>query len=83
MEGRSAEAAKEIKSLIGTSVERVEHGTALVDQADETMTEVVNSIKRVTDIMGEINTGELVETVAVFKPAPSPSSTSAAPRLRS
>ena len=53
--GRSAEAAKEIKSLIGASVERVEQGTALVDQAGETMTEVVSSIKRVTDIMGEIS----------------------------
>ena len=53
--GRSAEAAKEIKALIGASVERVEHGTALVDQAGSTMTEVVDSIKRVTDIMGEIS----------------------------
>ncbi|WP_029707339.1 methyl-accepting chemotaxis protein, partial [Rhodoferax saidenbachensis] len=53
--GRSAEAAKEIKSLIGASVERVEQGTALVDQAGTTMTEVVSSIKRVTDIMGEIS----------------------------
>ena len=53
--GRSAEAAKEIKRLIGTSVERVEHGSTLVDQAGETMAEVVTSIKRVTDIMGEIS----------------------------
>jgi methyl-accepting chemotaxis protein len=53
--GRSAEAAKEIKTLIGTSVERVEQGTALVDKAGTTMTEVVNSIRRVTDIMGEIS----------------------------
>jgi len=53
--GRSAEAAKEIKSLIGASVERVEHGTALVDQAGVTMTEVVSSIKRVTDLMAEIS----------------------------
>ena len=53
--GRSAEAAKEIKSLINASVERVEHGTALVDQAGSTMTEVVDSIRRVTDIMGEIS----------------------------
>jgi methyl-accepting chemotaxis protein len=52
---RSAEAAKEIKQLIGTSVERVEHGTALVDQAGSTMTEVVDSIQRVTDIVGEIS----------------------------
>lgn len=53
--GRSAEAAKEIKSLINASVERVEQGTVLVDKARETMTEVVGSIRRVTDIMGEIN----------------------------
>jgi len=53
--GRSAEAAKEIKILINNSVERVEQGTALVDQAGTTMTEVVSSIKRVTDIMGEIS----------------------------
>ena len=53
--GRSAEAAKEIKSLISASVERVEQGSVLVDQAGATMTEVVGSIKRVTDIMGEIS----------------------------
>ena len=53
--GRSAEAAREIKQLISASVERVEQGTALVDKAGVTMTEVVTSIRRVTDIMGEIN----------------------------
>ncbi len=53
--GRSAEAAKEIKTLITTSVERVDQGTALVDQAGSTMSEVVASIRRVTDIMGEIS----------------------------
>jgi methyl-accepting chemotaxis protein len=53
--GRSADAAKEIKSLINASVERVEQGSTLVDQAGTTMTEVVTSIKRVTDIMGEIS----------------------------
>jgi methyl-accepting chemotaxis protein len=53
--GRSAEAAKEIKSLIGASVARVEQGTVLVGQAGTTMTEVVSSIRRVTDIMGEIS----------------------------
>nr|WP_315234579.1 methyl-accepting chemotaxis protein [uncultured Albidiferax sp.] len=53
--GRSAEAAKEIKVLINASVERVEQGTAQVDQAGVTMTEVVGSIRRVTDIMGEIS----------------------------
>ena len=53
--GRSAEAAKEIKSLINASVERVEQGAVLVDQAGATMTKVVSAIKRVTDLMGEIS----------------------------
>ena len=53
--GRSADAAKEIKSLINASVERVDQGTALVDQAGTTMQEVVSSIRRVTDIMGQIS----------------------------
>ncbi|MEJ6006295.1 methyl-accepting chemotaxis protein [Paucibacter sp. AS339] len=53
--GRSAEAAKEIKTLINASVERVEQGTALVDKAGTTMTEVVSSIRHVTNIMGEIS----------------------------
>ena len=52
---RSADAAKEIKTLITDSVERVEQGTALVDRAGSTMEEVVQSIRRVTDIMGEIS----------------------------
>jgi methyl-accepting chemotaxis protein-1 (serine sensor receptor) len=52
---RSADAAREIKALISASVERVEQGTALVDQAGITMTEIVSSIARVTDIMGEIS----------------------------
>ncbi len=53
--GRSADAAKEIKQLIDTSVERVATGSAMVNQAGETMTEVVQSIRRVTDLMGEVN----------------------------
>ena len=52
---RSAEAAKEIKSLINDSVSRVENGTQLVDQAGRTMDEIVEAVKRVTDIMGEIS----------------------------
>ncbi len=52
---RSADAAKEIKNLISASVDRVEQGTTLVDQAGVTMQEVVTSIRRVTDIMGEIS----------------------------
>ena len=63
--GRSAEAAKEIKSLINASVERVEHGTILVDRAGETMTEVVSSIKRVTDIMGEISAASNEQSLGV------------------
>jgi len=62
---RSAEAAKEIKSLISASVERVEQGTALVDQAGVTMTEVVGSIKRVTDIMGEISAASIEQSAGV------------------
>ena len=63
--GRSADAAKEIKSLIGTSVERVEQGTLLVDQAGATMSEVVNAIKRVTDIMGEISAASSEQAAGV------------------
>ena len=63
--GRSAEAAKEIKSLINASVERVEQGSALVDQAGITMTEVVNSIRRVTDIMGEISAASAEQSSGV------------------
>jgi methyl-accepting chemotaxis protein len=63
--GRSAEAAKEIKSLINASVERVEQGTALVDQAGTTMTEVVGSIRRVTDIMGEISSASNEQSLGV------------------
>ncbi|MBY0243050.1 MAG: MCP four helix bundle domain-containing protein [Burkholderiaceae bacterium] len=51
---RSAAAAKEIKTLIGDSVEKVERGSKLVGQAGVTMDEVVDSVRRVTDIMGEI-----------------------------
>ena len=51
---RSADAAKEIKSLINASVEKVESGTALVGNAGATMNEIVASVQRVTDIIGEI-----------------------------
>ena len=53
--GRSAEAAKEIKTLIDTSVQRVGHGTQLADQAGHSMQEMINAIGRVTDIMAEIS----------------------------
>ncbi len=52
---RSAEAAREIKSLIGTSVEKVEAGTRLVADAGQTMSEIVASVQRVADIIGEIS----------------------------
>ncbi len=51
---RSAMAAKEIKALIEDSVDKVEAGGRLVDEAGKTMDEIVGSVKRVTDIMGEI-----------------------------
>ncbi|MEH0165338.1 methyl-accepting chemotaxis protein [Roseateles microcysteis] len=51
---RSAEAAKEIKGLIGASVEKVESGSRLVEDAGSTMTEIVASVQRVSDIIGEI-----------------------------
>ena len=63
--GRSADAAKEIKGLISTSVERVEQGTLLVDQAGATMSEVVTAIKRVTDIMGEISVASIEQSTGV------------------
>jgi methyl-accepting chemotaxis protein len=63
--GRSAEAAKEIKALITDSVQRVEQGSALVDQAGSTMTEVVSSIRRVTDIMGEISSASSEQSAGV------------------
>ena len=51
---RSAEAAKEIKALIGTSVDKVEVGSKLVKDAGSTMNEIVASVQRVSDIIGEI-----------------------------
>ena len=51
---RSAQAAREIKSLIEDSVNRVDLGSTLVESAGETMDEIVNAVTRVTDIMGEI-----------------------------
>ena len=62
---RSAAAAKEIKELIGNSVERVEEGSRLVGEAGVTMEEVVNSVRRVTSIIGEIAvaTGEQREGI--------------------
>ncbi|OAJ60693.1 chemotaxis protein [Paraburkholderia ginsengiterrae] len=52
---RSASAAKEIKELIGDSVDKVQSGSALVGRAGTTMDEIVQAVRRVTDIMGEIS----------------------------
>ncbi len=62
---RSAEAAKEIKELIGRSVEQVEQGTVLVDQAGKTMGEIVSSIQRVTDIVAEISAASVEQSSGV------------------
>jgi methyl-accepting chemotaxis protein len=59
---RSAAAAKEIKALIDDSVEKVDTGARLVDQAGATMKEIVDSVKRVTDIMGEITIASKEQT---------------------
>jgi len=62
---RSAEAAKEIKNLINASVERVEQGTAQVDEAGATMTEVVGAIRRVTDLMSQISAASSEQSLGV------------------
>ncbi len=62
---RSASAAKEIKALISTSVERVGQGTVLVDRAGATMSDVVGSIRRVTDIVAEISTASSEQSQGV------------------
>ena len=63
--GRSAAAAKEIKTLINDSVERVEQGSTLVDKAGATMNEVVASIQRVTDIVAEISAASSEQAAGV------------------
>jgi methyl-accepting chemotaxis protein len=62
---RSASAAKEIKTLIGDSVEKVDQGAKLVDQAGATMEEIVASIRRVTDIMGDISAASREQTAGI------------------
>jgi methyl-accepting chemotaxis protein len=62
---RSAGAAKEIKTLIDDSVSKVDAGGALVDQAGQTMSEIVTSIKHVTDIMGEIAAASAEQTSGI------------------
>jgi methyl-accepting chemotaxis protein len=63
--GRSAEAAKEIKRLIQSSVEQVDAGSQLVDKAGETMTEVVSSIQRVTTLITQISEASTEQNSAV------------------
>jgi methyl-accepting chemotaxis protein len=62
---RSAAAAKEIKTLIGDSVEKVDAGGKLVEAAGKTMEEIVSSVKRVTDIMGEITAASLEQSSGI------------------
>ncbi|RFP13261.1 HAMP domain-containing protein [Duganella sp. BJB488] len=62
---RSASAAKEIKTLIGDSVDKVDIGTKLVDQAGSTMQAIVESIKSVTDIMEEITSASQEQTSGI------------------
>ena len=62
---RSAAAAKEIKVLIDDSVNNVDVGAKLVDQAGTTMREIVESVKRVTDIMGEITSASQEQTAGI------------------
>ncbi|TWO70629.1 HAMP domain-containing protein [Caenimonas sedimenti] len=54
---RCADAAKEIKALIGSSVDKVDAGGRLVDDAGRSMEEIVASVRQVADLMGQINTG--------------------------
>jgi methyl-accepting chemotaxis protein len=62
---RSAQAAKEIKGLIGTSVEKVESGARLVAEAGSTMSDIVQSVKRVTDIVGEITAAATEQSTGI------------------
>ena len=62
---RSAAAAKEIKTLIGDSVDKVEEGSKQVAEAGRTMDEIVDSVKRVTDIMAEITAASQEQTAGI------------------
>jgi methyl-accepting chemotaxis protein len=62
---RSAEAAKEIKTLIGRSVDQVEKGSALVDEAGKTMGEIVGSIQRVSSIVAEITSASAEQSAGI------------------
>ena len=74
---------KEIKQLIGASVERVEQGTAQADQAGATMAEVVSAIRRVTDLMGEISAASNEQSMGCPRSVrPSPRWTRSRSRMR-
>ena len=62
---RSAEAAKEIKSLIGTSVEKVESGSHLVDEAGKSMANIVTQVSRVNDLIGEISSASMEQSTGI------------------
>jgi aerotaxis receptor len=59
---RSAQAAKEIKTLIGASVDKVEAGTRLVDDAGKTMDEIVSQVRRVSDLISEISSATIEQS---------------------
>ena len=62
---RSSAAAKEIKQLIDDSVEKVDTGTRLVEQAGDTMEQIVSSVKRVTDVVGEISAASHEQSIGI------------------
>ncbi len=62
---RSAQAAKEIKTLIGESVEKVESGSKLVDEAGQSMTNIVAQVKRVNDLIGEISAASMEQSTGI------------------
>jgi methyl-accepting chemotaxis protein len=62
---RSAQAAREIKGLIGNSVEKVHGGSALVGQAGATMAEIVQQVARVTDLIGEIDAATTAQSTGI------------------
>jgi methyl-accepting chemotaxis protein-1 (serine sensor receptor) len=64
---RSAQAAREIKSLIGDSVDKVEAGSHLVGEAGTTMDDVVAQVRRMTDLMGEIDASSAEQTTGIVQ----------------
>jgi methyl-accepting chemotaxis protein-1 (serine sensor receptor) len=64
---RSAQAAREIKALIGDSVDKVEVGSLLVGEAGSTMGDVVAQVRRMTDLMGEINASSTEQTSGIVQ----------------